>query len=143
VDSPRFTRTEALAVRKKYLGSYIEAVGDLESFHYEKSPVGKTTKNQPLFLSSRGRSKLLTDRRMTRQDAWRIVKRSSKKAGVITTIGNHSFRGTGSTNYLKNGGSLSEAQRKAGHANPRTTRLYDRRDQKVTRGEVERITILG
>jgi len=40
-------------------------------------------------------------------------------------------------------GRLVEAQRMAGHSDPRTTRLYDRRDQKITRVEVERITILG
>ena len=73
----------------------------------------------------------------------RMVKRRAAKAGITTAIGNHSFRGTGITNYLENGGSLSEAQRMAGHADPRTTRLYDRRDQKITRGEVEKITILG
>lgn len=72
-----------------------------------------------------------------------MVKRRAKQANIVTTIGNHSFRGTGITNYLENGGRLSEAQRMAGHADPRTTRLYDRRDQKITRGEVERITILG
>jgi integrase/recombinase XerD len=126
-----------------YLDAYIEAVGGPDAFPFETSPAGKTTKNQPLFLSSRGRSKTLTARRMTRQDAWRMVKRRANAAGIITTIGNHSFRGTGITNYLENGGSLSEAQRMAGHADPRTTRLYDRRDQKITRGEVERITILG
>lgn len=31
------------------------------------------------------------------------------------------------------------AQYMAGHADPRTTKLYDRRRQQVTRGEVERI----
>ena len=128
---------------EKYLDAYIEAVGGPEAFPLETSPAGRTTKNRPLFLSSRGRSKTLTSNRMTRQDAWRMVKRRAKKAGIITTIGNHSFRGTGITNYLENGGSLSEAQRMAGHADPRTTRLYDRRDQRITRGEVERITILG
>lgn len=128
---------------EKYLDAYIEAVGGPVAFPLETSPAGKTTKNRPLFLSSRGRSKTLTGNRMTRQDAWRMVKRRAKQAGVITTIGNHSFRGTGITNYLENGGSLSEAQRMAGHADPRTTRLYDRRDQRITRGEVERITILG
>jgi len=128
---------------EKYLDAYIEKVGGVAAFPFEISPGGKTTKNQPLFLSSRGRSGTLTGRRMTRQDAWRMVKRRAKKAGISTAIGNHSFRGTGITNYLENGGSLSEAQRMAGHADPRTTRLYDRRDQKITRGEVERITILG
>ncbi len=77
------------------------------------------------------------------QDAWRMVKRLANKAGIIATNGNHSFRGTGITNYLEDGGSLSEAQRMAGHADLRTTRLYDRHGQKITRGEVERITILG
>jgi site-specific recombinase XerD len=128
---------------EKYLDEYIEAMGGPDAFPLETSPAGKTSKNRPLFLSSRGRSKTLGGRRMTRQDAWRMVKRRAKAAGIITTIGNHSFRGTGITNYLENGGSLSEAQRMAGHADPRTTRLYDRRDQKITRGEVERITILG
>lgn len=128
---------------EKYLDAYIEKMGGSEAFPFENSPAGRTTKNQPLFLSSRGRSKTLTGRRMTRQDAWRMVKRRAKKAGITPNIGNHSFRGTGITNYLENGGSLSEAQRMAGHADPRTTRLYDRRDQKITRGEVERITVLG
>ena len=31
--------------------------------------------------------------------------------GIITAIGNHSFRGTGITNYLENACSLSEVQR--------------------------------
>lgn len=128
---------------EKYLDAYIEAVGGAEAFPFEATPAGRTTKNQPIFLSTRGRSQKLTGRRMSRQDAWRMVKRRAAKAGITTTIGNHSFRGTGITNYLENGGSLSEAQRMAGHADPRTTRLYDRRDQKITRGEVEKITILG
>ena len=72
-----------------------------------------------------------------------MVKRRAKKAGISNKIGNHSFRGTGITNYLENGGSIVEAQKMAGHSDTRTTRLYDRRDQKITRGEVERITILG
>lgn len=80
---------------------------------------------------------------MSRQAAWRMVKRRAEAAGVFGGICNHSFRGTGITNHLENGGSLSEAQRMAGHADPRTTRLYDRRDRKISRGEVERITIWG
>lgn len=72
-----------------------------------------------------------------------MIKRRAKAAGITQEIGNHSFRGTGITNYLENGGDLREAQRMAGHSNAKTTGLYDRRDQKITRGEVERITILG
>lgn len=134
---------------EEYLDAYIEAVGGADAFPFETvtdendSTKIKKTKKRPLFLTSRGRSRTLTDRRMSRQDAWRMVKRRARQAGIKAAIGNHSFRGTGITNYLENGGSLPEAQRMAGHADPRTTRLYDRRDQKITRGEVEKITILG
>jgi site-specific recombinase XerD len=46
-------------------------------------------------------------------------------AGIKTRIGNHSMRATGMTDYLKNGGSLSEARKMANHADTRTTQLYD------------------
>jgi site-specific recombinase XerD len=128
---------------EKWLDAYIEAVGGAEVFPFETSRSGKLTKKQPLFLSARGRSQTLTGRRMTRQDAWKMIKRRAKAAGINTAIRNHSFRGTGITDFLTNGGQLPEAQRMAGHADPRTTKLYDRRNQQITRGEVERITILG
>ena len=128
---------------EQYLDSYINAASGTDAFPYEQSSNGRLTKRQPLFLTSRGRSGQLTDNRMRRQDAWRMIKRRVKRAGMSGMISNHSFRGTGITNYLENGGSLSEAQRMAGHSDPRTTKLYDRRNQKITRGEVERITILG
>ena len=38
---------------------------------------------------------------------------------------------TGITNFLENDGTLEAAQRIAGHADSRTTKLYDRRGQKV------------
>ncbi len=128
---------------EEYLDAYIKAAGGVEAFPFESSRNGRPTKHQPLFRSTRGRSGKLTDNRMSRQDSWRMIKRRARQAGISGRISNHSFRGTGITNYLENGGSLSEAQRMAGHSDPRTTRLYDRRDQKITRGEVERITILG
>jgi integrase/recombinase XerD len=134
---------------EKYLDAYIEAVGGVDVFPFETvtdergRSKTKKTKKRRLFLSTRGRSRALTNRRMSRQDAWRMIKRRAKQAGVKTEIGNHSFRGTGITSYLENGGSLREAQRMAGHADPRTTRLYDRRDQRITCGEVARITIFG
>ncbi len=128
---------------EEYLDAYIFAAGGAEEFPFELGKSGRPTKRQPLFRCSRGRSGVLNGNRMSRQDAWRMIKRRAKQAGISDRIGNHSFRGTGITNYLENGGSLTEAQRMAGHSDPRTTRLYDRRDQKITRGEVEKITILG
>ncbi len=65
--------------------------------------------------------------------------RRAKKAGVTTQICNHSWRATGITTFLENGGAIEMAQYMAGHADPRTTKLYDRRRQQVTSGEVERI----
>jgi len=51
----------------------------------------------------------------------------------------HSFRATGITNFLENDGTLEAAQRIAGHADSRTTKLYDRRGQKVLLEDMERI----
>ena len=72
-----------------------------------------------------------------------MIKRRAAKAAINGKICSHSFRGSGITNYLENNGTLTEAQRMAGHSDPRTTRLYDRRNQAITRGEVEKISILG
>jgi site-specific recombinase XerD len=62
-------------------------------------------------------------------------------AGIAAPIGNHSFRATGITNFLENGGSLENAQDMAAHASPRTTRLYDRRRDRLKQAEVERIRL--
>lgn len=63
------------------------------------------------------------------------------QAGVKTKIGNHTFRATGITAYLKNGGTLEMAQHIANHELPRTTKLYDRRVEEISLDEVERITL--
>ena len=96
---------------------------------------------RPLFPSSPGRGRGLTDRAMDRSAAYRMVRRRAKTAGIAIPIGNHSFRGSGITNYLRNGGRVEEAQRMAAHADPRTTKLYDRTGDEVSLDEVRRITI--
>ncbi len=58
-----------------------------------------------------------------------------------TKIGNHSFRATGITAYLKNGGTLENAAAMANHASTRTTQLYDRRHDDISLDEVERIRV--
>jgi integrase len=62
-------------------------------------------------------------------------------AEIGTAIGNHSFRATGITTYLKNGGTLETAATMANHSSTRTTQLYDRRPDDVTLDEVERVLI--
>jgi hypothetical protein len=51
------------------------------------------------------------------------------------------FRATGITSFLLNGGELAKAQRIANHESPRTTELYNRTEDKVTLDEIERIRI--
>jgi integrase len=55
--------------------------------------------------------------------------------------GNHSFRATGITAYLKNGGTLEKATALANHASTRTAQLYDRRRDEKSLDEVERIWV--
>jgi len=75
------------------------------------------------------------------QDAHRIIRRRAKAAGIETRIGNHTFRATGITAYLKNSGKLEIAQQIANHESPRTTKLYDRRQDEISLDEIERIAI--
>ncbi len=69
-------------------------------------------------------------------NAYAMIRRCALAAGIATKVGNHSFRATGITAYLKNGGTLEKAVSMANHASTRTTQLYDRR-----RDEVERVVI--
>ena len=97
-------------------------------------------KTSPLFqsVSSHG---LLSGRQMTRNDALRMVKRRAKAAGLPGTTCNHTFRATGITAYLGNGGTIENAQTIAAHESPRTTKLYDRTSDEITLDEIERILI--
>ena len=94
-----------------------------------------------LFRSARGKSGLLSDKPLHQQDAHRIIRRRAKAAGIKTLIGNHTFRATGITDYLKNRGKLEVAQHIANHESPRTTKLYDRRQDEISLDEIERIAI--
>ena len=70
-----------------------------------------------------------------------MFRRRAIGAGIATKIGNHTFRATGITGYLKNGGTLENAAAMANHASTRTTHLYDRRRDDVSLNEVERIPV--
>src|SRR5580658_8543120 len=74
-------------------------------------------------------------------NAYAMIRRRAAAAGIETKLGNHSFRATGITAYLKNGGTLEKAAAMANHASTRTTQLYDRRRDEVSLTEVERIMI--
>ena len=70
-----------------------------------------------------------------------MVRRRAIAAGIGTAIGNHTFRATGITAYLQNGGTLENAAVMANHASTRTTQLYHRRHDDITLDEVERIRV--
>ena len=112
---------------EQYLDAYLDAAG---------------IRDQPkstLFRSARGRSSQLTEKGLTRVDAFRIVQRRAKGAGLLGHICNHSFRATGITVYLEIGGSLETAAHIASPELPRTTKLWDRTADNITLEEFERI----
>ncbi len=113
----------------EYLSAYIEGGGIAGD--------GKG----PLFRTVRGRSQVLQRLRLRKDNAWHMVQRRAKSAGIATHISNHTFRATGITAHLKNGGKLEHAQAMAAHSSTRTTQLYDRRSDEVSLDEVERIGI--
>ena len=100
---------------------------------------------QPLFRTiakhTSGHLAQLTDQPMKQPYAWTMIQRRMKHAGLAGAANNHTFRATGITSYLENGGTLEKAQQMAAHSSPKTTKLYDRTNDQVTLDEVERIGI--
>jgi integrase len=125
----RFREVPAHHKAEEYLDAYLRAA------NLNGSP------KAPLFRTLPGQNGRLTDQRLNRREALKIIKRRAKAAGLSTKIGNHTFRATGITTYLLNGGSLENAQAIAGHESPRTTKLYDRTRDEITLEEVERIRL--
>jgi site-specific recombinase XerD len=114
---------------ESYLLSYIEGAGLAED------PKGV------LFRTIGRGTGVLTSTPLPQANAYAMIGRRAAAAGIETKLGNHSFRATGITAYLKNGGTLEKAAQMANHASTRTTQLYDRRREDVSLDEVERIRI--
>ena len=98
-------------------------------------------KKSPLFRTTVRRTRRLTGNRIHRTNVWQMIRRRAKDVGIATPIGCHTFRATGITNYMQNGGTLETAQKMANHESARTTGLYDRSDDQLTVDEIERVTI--
>ncbi len=125
----KFHEVPAHHTAEQYLDEYIEAASIIEE------------KTEPLFRSTRGRSRELTARAMSRFDAYKMIRRRAEDAGISSEIACHTFRATGITEYLRNGGSIEHAQQIAAHESPRTTKLYDRTSDAISLDEIERIMI--
>ncbi|KNY12864.1 integrase [Shinella sp. SUS2] len=95
----------------------------------------------PLFRTIGRGTGQLTDSPLPRANAYHMIQRRAQAAGIDTAVCNHTFRATGITAYLKNGGTLEKAAHMANHSSTRTTQLYDRRSDEVSLDEVERILI--
>ena len=78
---------------------------------------------------------------MTAGDMGKMIKRRMREIGLPTPLSPHSFRVATITDLLSQGVPLEEVQLLAGHADPATTRLYDRRHRKVTRSIVDKISV--
>jgi site-specific recombinase XerC len=114
---------------EEYLTGYLDGAG------LRGDPKG------PLFRTiGRGTSQL-TRTVLPQANAYAMIRRRAAGAGIATKLGNHSFRATGITAYLKNGGTLEKAAAMANHASTRTTQLYDRRRDELSLDEIERIVI--
>ena len=112
-----------------YLHAYLDGTG-----------IGEDPKG-PLFRTIRRGTGQLSDTALPQANAYATVRRRAAAAGIGTAIGNHTFRATGITAYLKNGGTLENAAAMANHASTRTTQLYDRRHDEINLDEVERIRV--
>jgi len=114
---------------EEYLTAYLEQTGIMQD---GKGPLFRTI--------GRGTSQL-TRTPLPQANAYAMIGRRAAAAGIATKVGNHSFRATGITAYLKNGGTLEKAAAMANHASTRTTQLYDRRHDAMSLDEVERIRV--
>lgn len=113
---------------EEYLHAYMDELGDDGRSGY-------------VFRTAIGPTGRLSQRPMRQADVHRMIARRAAAAGIGTHIGCHSFRATGITEYLKNGGKLEIAQQMANHESTRTTSMYDRRGDMVKLDEVERILV--
>jgi integrase len=115
---------------ENYLTAYIEGAGLAED---PKGPLIRTI--------SHGKRRPLTRTALQKAAAYLMIARRTAAAGIATKLGNHSFRATGITAYFKNSGTLEKAAQMVNHASTRTTQLYNRRREKLSLGEVERIRV--
>ena len=127
------TKSREIPVRHDLKGFIIDYVS--------ASGTSDADRTSPLFRTTIRRTKQITSNGMAIGDVGRMLKRRLKRAGLPSRISPHSFRVATITDLLSQGVPLEDVQQLAGHADPRTTRLYDRRHRRVTRNIVERISI--
>ena len=109
--------------------------------YLEASGIADAPRETPLFRAALGKQKKLSDRPLSANSMGLMLKRRLKDAGLAPIFSPHSFRVLVVTDLLSQDVPLEDVQYLAGHANPRTTQIYDRRRRRVTRNIVERIPV--
>lgn len=125
----KYHEVPAHHLAEEYMDAYLDAAGIREE------------PKSPLFRSTRGRSGVLTSREMRREDIFRMIRRRAKTCGLSTAACCHTFRATGITVFIENGGNIETAASIAAHESPRTTKLYDRTSDVLSLEEIERIRL--
>jgi integrase/recombinase XerD len=112
-------RREALAINPQTaqrIRAYLEIAGRGDQL------------DAPLFRPLRGNAKPLDAAGRTDPDAIdRMVRKYAAAIGPARGYSAHSMRATFITTALENGAQLEDVQKAAGHRDPSTTKLYDRR----------------
>ena len=126
----RYNVVPAHHTAQEYVDAYLEA-----------ARIGEDRRGSLFRSCEPGRRDVLQERGMSRMSAFKMIKRRARKAGLPAEICAHSFRGTGITEYLRNGGDLKVAARIAGHESTRTTQIYNRLREEISLDEIERIHI--
>lgn len=139
------TQNRRLWVRRPEKGGKPHAMPchhDLESYlHAYIDGAGLAGDPKALLLQSCSRAGRLAGNPLRQANAYAMIQRRARAAGIATRVGCHTFRATGLTAYLKNGGTLEKAAQMANHASTRTTQLYDRRAKEATLEDVELVGI--
>jgi site-specific recombinase XerD len=114
---------------QEYLDAYIEAAGIAGA---PDSPLWRTM----------AKDRSVSDRRMSRMDVYRAVRRRADYASLSAAATCQNLRAAGLSAYLANGGTVKRAQAIAAHASPRTTKRYEPADSdEVTAADIEKIAI--
>ena len=115
---------------QEMISAYIDAAGLREA-----------PKDTPLFQSALKKKRRLSGKAIHVNDICRMMKRRLKAAGLPTDFSPHSFRVTTITDLLEQNVPREDVQHLAGHADPRTTNLYDRRERKIKKNIVDKISV--